>query len=96
MGEDLLQNLRIKLAHMNRDPLARHQTPRVRLSEDSAWDPETGALRGSIEVVLDTESGKATVLHREPLEDAATEEAVDDRLAEALSRVLMDHRSWPK
>jgi len=66
------------------------------LSEDSAWDSETGVLKGSIEVVMNTEGGKETVLFREPLEGATTEEAADDRLAEALSRVLMDHRGWPK
>jgi hypothetical protein len=96
MAEELLQNLRSKLARMNADPLARHRTPRVRLSEDAAWDPERGSLRGSIEMVIDTEGGQETVLHREPLEGAATEEATDDRLAEALSRVLMDHARWPE
>ena len=96
MGEDLLQRLRIKLAHLNTDPLARQRTPRARLSEDSAWDPETGTIRGSIEVVMDREGGEESVLFRAQLEGVATEEAADDRLAEALSRVLMDHRGWPK
>ncbi len=81
---------------MNADRLARQRAPRARLSEDAAWDSKTGALRGSIEVVMDTEGGKETVLHQEPLEGATTEEAAADRLAEALSRVLMDHRGWPK
>jgi len=78
------------------DPLTRHRTPRVRLSEDAAWEPEIGWLRGSIEVLIETQDGKETLLLSEPLEGAATEEAVDDRLAEALSRVLMDHARWPK
>jgi hypothetical protein len=96
MAEDLLHNLRRKLAHMDADRLARHRTPQVRLSEDAAWDPETGALRGSIEVLIETEDGKERLLHREPLDGAATEEAAADRLAQALSRVLMDHSRWPK
>lgn len=82
--------------HMNADPLARRRTPLVRLSEDAAWDPEIGSLRGSIEFLIDTEDGKETLLLREPLEGAATAEAVDERLAEALSQVLMDHARWPK
>ena len=96
MAEDLLQTLKCRVAHMNADPLARHRTPRIRLSKDAAWEPERGSLTGAIEVVIATEDGKETLLHREPLDGAATAEAVDERLAEALSRVLMDHARWPK
>jgi hypothetical protein len=96
MAEDLLKSLRLKLAHMRGDPLARPRSPWARLSEDAAWDPQAGAFRGSIEVLIKMESGQEMLLRREPLDGVATEEALDERLAEAFSRVLMDHPSWPK
>jgi hypothetical protein len=96
MAEDLLKNLRLKLAHMKADPLARPGSPWARLSEDAGWDPQEGTFRGAIEVLIKMESGKEMLLRREPLDGVVAEEALDDRLAEALSRVLMDHPAWSK
>jgi hypothetical protein len=66
------------------------------LSEDAGCDPRAGTFRGSIEVLIIMESGKEMLLRREPLDGVVVEEALDDRLAEALSRVLMDHPAWSK
>lgn len=62
----------------------------VRLAAGTAETPD--GLTGALEVVARDSDGGERLIGRQPLDGAATEEQVADRLAEALSVALSRHR----
>jgi hypothetical protein len=53
-------------------------------------------MRGAIEVHIRTRAGGEPLIHREPFENVATRDDVDDVFSRALSVVLMNHNDWPR
>ncbi|MDE5453012.1 hypothetical protein GWE18_09080 [Bradyrhizobium sp. CSA112] len=84
-----------KLAESFAEPWGTRGTLRpeiVALTED----PVTGGVSGTLRFHVSTRSGNEALALEHPFGPLESKDDVDDCLAEALSRLLAVHSSWPR
>ena len=91
----LLDRMNKKLIESFSEPWGTRGTLRSHIHELSE-DQATGAISGKINISVLTQSGQQAIAFTHVFDDLQSEDDVDACLAEALSRLLEVHSSWPR
>ena len=97
MGQEsqLGATLEQMLSQIKMDRFGGRDAPVVTLADGTDIDSD-GVLHGALDVHINCRNGETALIHREPLDGIADGDGLRDALAEALSKVLANHTSWPR
>lgn len=95
MTDDLEASLKRTLAQIKQDKFGGRDAPIVSVSDDTEISVD-GFLCGEILVHITRKNGDKALLHTQPLTGIRTEVELRDAFAEALSKILAAHNSWPR
>lgn len=92
---DLLAALNKRIEYIRADNWGPRESLVVRLSEKAGQTPD-GSLAGAVEVLAPKRNGELVVIQSRSLNGVASEQEIDDILAEVLSVALSQHDKWPR
>lgn len=90
-----MQALEEMLSRLKMDRFGGRDAPVVSLTPGTGIDGK-GNLQGALEVHIPRKNGELALIHTEGLHDVSDESALRDALADALSKVLSVHDTWPR
>lgn len=93
---DLLLALKKRISYIQADKWGANGGPVVGLGDDVKFNSSTGKLTGTLEVRVPKRNGDMVLVKSRTLTGVASEQEIDDILAEMLSVVLSKHDQWPR